>query len=220
MQRHWRISRFVCDPVVRRLALTRILVKLKELVSNAKVLLAGLVLVVLLLLNTWFPRLRCEWRVADYIFALVVFVSPIVLASLALSARPRRLGILVAALGFTMIPILAIGFFKAAFGFVFTALHGQDLSFLPTAEIWQGAVRVRAFQTDGGTTTDYGLWVRQERRIFPGILIVRDLHNVYHARGGSLTFIAPGVIRVTPDVTYQTEENHPVELILKPFLWK
>ena len=179
----------------------------------------GLVLVVLLLLNTWFPRLRCEWRVADYLFALVVFVSPIVLAILALSARPRWLGVLVAVFGFGISPILVVGFFFSAFGFVFTALHGQDSSFLPTAEIWQGSVRVRAFQTDGGTTTDYGLWVRQERRIFPGLLIVRDLHNAYHARGGSLTFIAPGVIRVTPAVTSQTEKNHPVELTLKPFLW-
>ena len=183
-------------------------------------LLLGLVLVVLLLLNTWFPRLRCEWRVGDYIFALVVFVSPIVLASLAVSARPRWLGRLVAVLGFGISPILLIGFFYAAFGLVFTTLAGKDLSFIPTSELWQGSVRVRAFQTDGGATTDYGLWVRQERRIIPGLLLVRDLHNANHACGGRLATVAPGVIRVTPDITFQTEKNHPVEITLKSFLWK
>ena len=170
----------------------------------------------LLLLNIWFPVLRAELRIADYAFAVAVFSLPLVIAFMALSAQPRWLGVLVATLGFLTVPVLAIGLFVSGLGLIDTAIQGKDRSFSPTSEVWQGPVRVRAYCTNGGMTTDYGLWVRQERRIFPGVLLVHDLHRLYHSEGGSLTTIAPGVVRVTPDVTHP-QLNKVVDVHLKPF---
>lgn len=42
-----------------------------------------------------------------------------------------------------------------------------------------GLTTLNAYQTNGGATTSYGMIVRQELQILPGILIVRQLADEY-----------------------------------------
>jgi hypothetical protein len=72
------------------------------------------------------------------------------------------------------------------FVFLFGALmtgfaykNGRDLSFDRFAETpWKGS-DVRFYRTDGGATTDFGVVIRQERTLFPGVLLVRRVDDFY-----------------------------------------
>jgi hypothetical protein len=56
---------------------------------------------------------------------------------------------------------------------------GASFSFDPLSQMeWQGS-RIRAYQINGGATTDYGVDVRQERSLLPGILLVRRVDFLY-----------------------------------------
>lgn len=46
---------------------------------------------------------------------------------------------------------------------------------------------------NGGATTDFGVVVRQERTIFPGILLVRDLDEFYPCHSIELAATEKGV---------------------------
>jgi hypothetical protein len=57
---------------------------------------------------------------------------------------------------------------------------GHDLSFEQFSELpWKGTA-IRLYRTNGGATTDYGVVVRQERRLLPGIMLVRTVDSFYH----------------------------------------
>jgi hypothetical protein len=62
-------------------------------------------------------------------------------------------------------------------GFVYE--NGRDLSFDRFAETqWKGS-DVRFYRTNGGATTDFGVVIRQERTLFPGMLLVRRVDDFY-----------------------------------------
>jgi hypothetical protein len=48
-----------------------------------------------------------------------------------------------------------------------------------TGEITWQRTKIAFYRTDGGATTDYGIIVRQERVLLPGILLVRKLDDFY-----------------------------------------
>ena len=57
--------------------------------------------------------------------------------------------------------------------------NGRDLSFDQFAETrWKGS-DVRFYRTNGGATTDFGVVIRQERTLFPGVLLVRRVDDFY-----------------------------------------
>jgi hypothetical protein len=57
--------------------------------------------------------------------------------------------------------------------------NGRDLSFDRFAETHWKESDVRLYRTDGGATTDFGVVIRQERSLFPGVLLVRRLDDFY-----------------------------------------
>jgi hypothetical protein len=60
-----------------------------------------------------------------------------------------------------------------------TYKNGRDLSFDRFAEAhWKGS-EVRFYRTNGGATTDFGVVIRQERSLLPGVLLVRRLDDFY-----------------------------------------
>ena len=174
----------------------------------------ALLLAVTAVLNVWFPIIRCESQIADYCVAIVVLTLPIVIAGFAFSAKPKWLGITVAVLGIAMGPLLFVGILYSGLSLVSMAIAGKSEHMEQTDELWQGSTRVRAFVTNGGATVDYGITVRQERHIFPGILLVRVLMHAQHTHGGKLETIRPGLVRVIPASPHVAI----TELKLKPFL--
>lgn len=66
-----------------------------------------------------------------------------------------------------------------------------------THHIELGWTQVAAYQTNGGATTSFGMNVRQERRLFPGVLLVRELANVYPAYSVTIERPSNRIIRLT-----------------------
>lgn len=83
---------------------------------------------------------------------------------------------------FLIIPILIsiLSLFFESFVLVDIVKTGTDPSFekIKTLELSKSSVNV--YRTDGGATTDFGIIVRQEMKVLPGILIVKQFYNEYH----------------------------------------
>ena len=70
---------------------------------------------------------------------------------------------------------------------------GRDLGFAAFAQIpWQGS-EVILYRTNGGATTDFGVVIRQERTLLPGVKVVRNLADFYHCCALSATPTGSGV---------------------------
>lgn len=60
--------------------------------------------------------------------------------------------------------------------------NGRDLSFDKFAEVsWKGT-NVRLYRTNGGATTAFGVVIRQEMPLLPGISVVREVGSFYPCR--------------------------------------
>jgi hypothetical protein len=80
-----------------------------------------------------------------------------------------------------VLPLLVYSFLfllgAAMSGFAYK--NGHDLSFDRFGEThWKGS-DVRFYRTDGGATTDFGVVIRQEKPLFPGVLLVRRIDDFY-----------------------------------------
>ena len=71
--------------------------------------------------------------------------------------------------------VFLLGSAMTAFAFK----NGRDLCVDQFAETrWKGSV-VRLYRTNGGATTDFGVVIRQERSLLPGVELVRNLALFY-----------------------------------------
>jgi hypothetical protein len=69
----------------------------------------------------------------------------------------------------------------------------RDLSFDRFSEMpWKGST-VRLYRLDGGATTDYGVLIRHELAILPGVYVVRNLDSFYHCYSINLAATKTGV---------------------------
>src|SRR4051812_9436995 len=55
---------------------------------------------------------------------------------------------------------------------------------------------VKLYETDCGAPCSFGVAVRQERRLIPGVVLVRDLYGFYPAQTPTYKVISPDSIRV------------------------
>jgi hypothetical protein len=80
----------------------------------------------------------------------------------------------------------------------------DDASFAKIAQIDE---QLAIYRTNGGATTDYGIVVRQEQRLVPGVLLVKQVFSKYGISylnytkvGNHLTIIDPASTLVTHEV--------------------
>ena len=98
--------------------------------------------------------------------------------------RPRRLRLAVqTALAMLGVPSLLLTL-VGVLGVGLADPDGYDPGLTPTAAVQVGPTRVVAYETNGGATTDFGLQVRAERPLGPGIQLIHTIYTEYHARGG------------------------------------
>ena len=118
-------------------------------------------------------------------------------------------------------PFLVYSFIGAAF-FILIPTSSDRL----IAQIKMDGYRVRVTQIDGGTLGGEAVFVRQERTIFPGILIVRDIDRFLDTDKANCRAVAPDTVRV--DVTtyregadhiYRESGSNIKTYHLKPFLY-
>jgi len=83
---------------------------------------------------------------------------------------------------------------------------------------WKGS-EIRLYRTNGGATTDFGVVIRKEKNLFPGLLLVRRVDDFYpcYSMDGRATDSGfaindkPSDCRGFPD--------HGREFRLKPFVY-
>ena len=98
---------------------------------------------------------------------------------------------------FTLLPVMGlcvIGIF-----FLWPRSASGYRPFDPISIVAVNGTQVIAYRTDGGATTDFGIVVRQQRRLMPGLLIVRNLYSEYHAYNARLEVVGPKAVRVIID---------------------
>jgi hypothetical protein len=85
-----------------------------------------------------------------------------------------------------------------------------------THHIEIGWTQVAAYQTNGGAMTSFGMIVRQERRLFPGVMLIRELANVYPAYSVTIEHPSNRIIRLTfPPY----DGRRPTPVIVEKRLW-
>lgn len=100
-----------------------------------------------------------------------------------------------------------------------TARRGVDHSFAPRRTLRLGPARVRVYRTNCGAPCDFGVVVRHERALLPGLLLVRDVGRWYHAQDATVRPI-PGGIEVTvvpTDPRYRVPVG-PHRVALRPWV--
>jgi hypothetical protein len=163
------------------------------------VLLAGI-------LNWQFPVLRFTSHWANETVALLMSVIPLVLIGAGIIqlgtycnrwvAMPLTLGSLLLSL-----PVLAVVAFKA---FTLPPLANEDdASF---AKIEQIDPQVAVYRTNGGATTAYGIVVRQEQGLVPGVVLVKQLFSKYGISYINYTKVGDQLTIIDPSSTLETHE--------------
>ena len=141
--------------------------------------LAAVLCFTLIQANWIFPVLRFDSAALNHLFLLLAFTLPC-LALIALGYFPSFWQKLVALL--VLLPILAYTIILAPFAAVETVMtifQGYDSRFQPIGTALMTGYRVTIFRIDCGATCDWGVALRQERQVVPGVLLVRPLDGFY-----------------------------------------
>jgi hypothetical protein len=86
-------------------------------------------------------------------------------------------------------------------------VRGVDTGFEKIAEMSASGVVYRVYRTNGGAMTDFGLVLRRERQVLPGVVLVSVLASQYHASDAVLERLPGGRGRL--DVAAYGEEHPP-----------
>jgi len=159
----------------------------------------GLIVYLLLLENAWNCWLLFESPIANHSVALALLLMPAPLGVAVYFILRRWQGIVIFGL-LILVSVLLLPFaFFEGLKFVAICRDGRDISMEPCSEAWQGSIRVRSFTTSWGMGGGFGTWVRQERRLLPGLLLVRDIYHDDNSIGSAVSFVGPGLVHVVPN---------------------
>jgi len=101
----------------------------------------------------------------------------------------------------------------------FADKDGRDLSFDRFAEThWKGS-EVRLYRTDGGAAEAFGVVIRQERSLFPGVLLVRQLDDLYPCYALDAVSTDVGITVSDSGSECENFQEQRREYRLKPFLY-
>jgi hypothetical protein len=145
--------------------------------------------------NWQHPALRFESTLLNHLFLLLAFILPWVAAG-AFFFLPRLWGRVLALL--VLAPVLV---YSALFALLtadltaHTVRQGYDIQFQPLSTVPMGNYRVRIFRTDCGVWCEFGIAVRQERRLVPGVLLVRQIDH-FEAYDASYVVVGPDSLRI------------------------
>jgi hypothetical protein len=175
--------------------------------TKSVLLLLGVLLVTLV--NWRLPFLRFTNHWANAAFALLVSVIPLLLLGAGIvhlgTYRNRWVSApLALALLLLSLPLFAVVAFEA---FTLPALANEDDgSFVKIEQIDE---QLAVYRTNGGATTAYGIVVRQEQRLLPGVLLVKQVFSQYGINRVNCIKVDNHLTIVEP---YATPGTHKVEL--------
>ena len=124
-------------------------------------------LVLFAIIQQSFP-LRFAYAPLNYLaFIAITLAIPVTLGGFGVAARrpwQRWLGLGACVLASIPTGVVAL---VAVFSLVDTVAQGQDPGFEPIGELQGRGMALRAYRTNGGATTDFGVVLRQERVVLP-----------------------------------------------------
>jgi hypothetical protein len=184
----------------------------------------GLVLLGLLLVlaDAAFPLVRFTNELANVIVGTMSLLLPFVAAIFVLIVPfPRRSLTAVIAI-VLLLPLMlfcAFGLLTWSFSIGDTYRTGVNPEFERIASVPMDGYSVSIYRTDCGTPCSFGIYLLQEKQIFPGLLLVRKLYDLDPARGATYNVLARDTIRV--DVPAYDENNGAQSKVfrLKPYLY-
>jgi hypothetical protein len=164
------------------------------------------------------PVFRFEWPFANDVAGLLLAVALPWLAMTAVVCYERwwttAIGMIAA------LPLLLYSFAVLLFALPSWpgAIAGHDPGFDQFAETrWQKSV-IRLYRTDGGATTDFGVVVRQERDLVPGILLVRTIDSYYPCDSVVVRNTSGGIVITEADDYRADSPQLRHEYRLKPLI--
>ena len=126
------------------------------------------------------PVIRCSFPLVNDVLGAALGLCLPWLAAAAVFQMGRWWSSTAAVLALLLLlPYSAVWFLGSA-ALTFNYRNGHNASFELFAETrWNGS-SVRLYRANGGATTDYGVVIRQEKALLPGILLVRNIDMFYH----------------------------------------
>lgn len=150
----------------------------------------------LLWVNFQNPVLRFSDPVANEIVFLVGQGLPWVAMWLLIGARPVPVRVVAQMAGAVLCLWSGLWVLLTTMELSCTLEAGHDGSFQPIAEIATPDGRLRAYQTNGGAMTSFGVMIQQEHDILPGLHRVRQLEYRYRTYGARLERLPKRRVRV------------------------
>jgi hypothetical protein len=179
---------------------------------------SGLAVVYVLgMLNFSTPVLRLTWPQANAFAFAVLQLIPFILLFLVLSADPFSERVLLIVL---LLPAVAFGGFAGSCSIIDceTMGRGKDPSFEPIEEVPVSAGRLVVYRTNGGATTSFGIAVRQECQLLPGLRRVRPVWGLYPAYSARIRVLAPDRVAFSSPPYEDRRPKETVEEVkLAPF---
>jgi len=96
------------------------------------------------------------------------------------------------------IPFILYSLF-ACVALVMVIRHGTDPSFQSIAELGSRGAVYRVYRTDGGAATSFGIVLRREQLLVPGVKLVSVVQNFYPAGNATLKRLPSGFFRLSVD---------------------
>jgi hypothetical protein len=143
---------------------------------------------------------RFEYAPANYavVTGLALAVPCLLIwLSLRLLAKPNWWRwVLCAAAFLVSIPFVLFALF-ASMELATVAAKSVDPSFEPVGELQSEHAAYRVYRTNGGAMTSFGIVLRRERFLAPGLKLVRVVRNFYPASEATLERLPSGLFRLT-----------------------
>ena len=173
-----------------------------------------------LLLNFAFPVVRTTQPWSDYfIFAILISAT----LGMLVAELFRRKGFL-KWIGLTLtLPFILFSSLQVLGSITCGAMvlqdNGVDYSFERITVVPYKGTNIVGYRTNGGALTDFGMVIRHEGEPIPGLLIVRDLFDRYHAAGAEINIDDSGYIDIRMGWDdWNSQPNH-IRLKLRRFVY-
>lgn len=172
---------------------------------STKLFLTLNIIFILTILNFFYPVLRLSSRLGNYIFVMCILCIPFIIAVLGFRIEKLFKKILfIIAYGFVALISGTFIFFLLLLIMVSEESVGA-MGFTVIDQVQIEGSRVTAYRTDGGATTALGIIVRHEKKILPGLLLVRDIYTEYPRC--EIEFVIKNNILIIDGIEYELKRN-------------
>lgn len=131
------------------------------------------------ILNFLFPLIRFQNQLSNLIFIVIIFLIPFLLTMYGFLLKNILVKIISIIVG-SLISIIALIFILITLINIESTIEAGYNPAFEKIEIYETEkYEVNTYRTNGGATTSYGIVIRQEKKIVPGIILVRDIYKEY-----------------------------------------